>query len=424
MPRVGEEIEHMPNGEARSLAIAPLAFVSRVGGVDDSSLWKSLSDHPQLLLAGAMPWTGRGTTLFEVDLLPIAGCAGGASLCFDFGAGFDERDRVPLRPTPLSAKMLSAAVRFSSRPRRIRLDPCMGPGEFLCSAVRVSAISRARVVALGEEPARMPLAGAGSEYARVATSPVPVPQEALRDPSRIGAILHLFYEDLWPEMSQYLARIPSIERVYVSIPESASRDLEERIAAAFPNVLVQRHPNRGRDVLPFLHWLEVAAHEGVELVCKIHTKRSPHVPRGDAWRRDILDKLLGSEQAVREIVSSFHAHPALGIVAPGGHLVPSSYFWERNAARVEELCLRVGYDVRGVAFDYVAGSMFWARVEALLPLRRLGLRDADFEDEAGLVDGTTAHALERCFPIAARVAGFTIGESANAEGTTLRDFAP
>jgi lipopolysaccharide biosynthesis protein len=251
----------------------------------------------------------------------------------------------------------------------------------------------------------------------------PPPHEPLCDPNRIGAILHLFYEDLWPEMSAYLARIPGLERLYVSIQQTASRGLEGRIAAAFPNVLIRRFPNRGRDVLPFVQWLDVAAHDGVGLICKVHTKRSPHVPTGDAWRRDMLDKLLGSEQGTREIVSSFHAHPALGIVAPAGHLVPSTFFWERNAARVDALCRRLAFDVKGVDFEYVAGSMFWARVEALLPLRKLELLDADFEDEAGLVDGTTAHALERCFPIAARVAGFTVGESANAAGTTVRDFA-
>jgi lipopolysaccharide biosynthesis protein len=146
------------------------------------------------------------------------------------------------------------------------------------------------------------------------------------------------------------------------------------------------------------------------------------VPDGDAWRRDILHKLLGSEQVIREIVSSFRADSSLGIVGPGGHVVPSSFFWERNASQVEELCLRMGFDVRGVAFSYVAGSMFWARVDALLPLLRIALRNEDFETDVGLVDGTLAHAIERCLPIAARVAGFHVAASANAAGTTVQDF--
>jgi hypothetical protein len=411
----------MTSCDARSLAIAPLSCVSRIGGVADCSLWRSLSDHPHLLLVGEAPCDSQAVTLFELDILPIAGCEGAPSLCFDFGKGFDEADRVPLRPSLLSARLLSAAVRFSSRPARIRLDPCAGTGEFLCSEARVSVVSSARVLASGEDHARMPRSAAVFENVPSKTPALRLP---LRDPPRIGAILHLFYEDLWPEMSEYLGRIPSLERLYVSVAQDASRDLEGRIAARFPHALVRRLPNRGRDVLPFLQWLEVAAQEGIELVCKIHTKRSPHVPTGDAWRRDLLDKLLGSEEAIRVIVWSFRTDPSRGIVGPGGHVVPSSFFWERNAARVEGLGLRMGFDVRGVAFSYVAGSMFWARVEALSPLVRMALREEDFEPEAGLVDATLAHAIERCISIAAKVAGFHVAESANPAGTTVRDFAP
>ena len=86
----------------------------------------------------------------------------------------------------------------------------------------------------------------------------------------------------------------------------------------------------------------------------------------------------------------------------------------------------MGFDVRGVAFTYVAGSMFWARVDALSPLARIALRDKDFEEEEGLVDGTTAHALERCLPIAARVGGFRVAETEIVAGSvarTIADFA-
>jgi hypothetical protein len=417
----------MPSREARNLAIAPFASVGRIGGVGDASLWKALSGEPQLLLVGEVPVDGQAATLFEVDIHPIAGCEGGPSLCFDFGAGFAEQERVPLRATRLSAMQYSAAVRLRSRPKRIRLDPCGAAGEFLCSEVRVSAIAPDRAAAAGEEASRLPKSAAGTGNDRAIASAGQAPREEPPDSLRIGAILHLFYEDLWPEMAAYLGRIPSLERLYVSIQEGASRDLEARIAAAFPNALVRRVPNRGRDVLPFLQWLEVAAHEGIDLVCKVHTKRSPHVPTGEAWRRDMLDKLLGSARAIGEIVSSFHTHPSLGMVGPAGHVVPSSFFWERNAARVEELSLRMGFDVRGVAFSYVAGSMFWARVGALMPLMRMALRDETFEAEAGLVDGTLAHAIERCFPIAARIGGYRVAETEIPAGTvtkTVADFAP
>lgn len=241
---------------------------------------------------------------------------------------------------------------------------------------------------------------------------------------RVAAIVHLFYPELWPELRDYLARVVPLDRVYVSIAEGAPAGLEAQIAADFPGARVRRVPNRGRDVLPFLEFLDEARRDGIELVCKVHGKRSPHVPTGEAWRRDMLGKLLGSEGDVRAIVERFRTDPKLGIVGPGGHVVPGTYYWERNAARVGEFAARMGQPLARPDFQYVAGSMFWVRVGALAPLLSLGLTPADFEAEPAPVDGTAAHALERCFPLAARAAGMAVAETPNPAGTTLRDFAP
>ena len=157
---------------------------------------------------------------------------------------------------------------------------------------------------------------------------------------------------MWPEMSLYVGRIRSLERLYVSIQRSASRDLEGRIVTTIPFARICRLPNRGRDVLAFLQWLGVAPQQRIEVVCKIHTKRSPHLPQGDAWRRDMLDKLLGSERVMRDIVASFRAL-SLGIVGRG-HLVPWSFYRERNTRPRGGALPRIGFNVKRVGFQYVA----------------------------------------------------------------------
>lgn len=402
-----------------SLAMAPLAAAERIGGLLDSTIWRSLSDDPQLLAQGDLAWDREAVFLFEADVMAIEGASGVPMLYFDFGNGFEAASAIAMSRSRLSYKAYSVAVRLRAPPRRIRFDPCSAPGEFMSSDLLVRLLGDAE--AAGTNVMTFPLRERGararpSERSATRATTPRMPQTAV--------ILHLFYEELWQEMAGYIENVPSLDRLYVSIPMNASRALEESITQRFPVALVRRVPNRGRDVLPFLQWLDVAALHGIEVVCKIHTKRSPHVPSGEAWRHDLLDKLLGSPAAVLEALSSFHADPRLGILAPAGHVVPSTYYWERNARQVELLCQRMGKDLRDSVFDYVAGSMFWGRVAALAPLRRLHLRDEDFETESGAVDGALHHALERCFPVAAGLAGFTMAQTRNAAHSGVHDFAP
>jgi lipopolysaccharide biosynthesis protein len=54
--------------------------------------------------------------------------------------------------------------------------------------------------------------------------------------------------------------------------------------------------------------------------------------------------------------------------------------------------------------------MYWTRGRVLRRLRGLRMTSDDFEAEAGQVDGTTAHALERVIGLLATDAGLRIGQ--------------
>jgi lipopolysaccharide biosynthesis protein len=61
--------------------------------------------------------------------------------------------------------------------------------------------------------------------------------------------------------------------------------------------------------------------------------------------------------------------------------------------------------------EFISGSMFWARLPSLHPLLDASLSEYDFETEAGQIDGTFAHAVERVFGICAKDAGFTVRDT-------------
>ena len=81
-----------------------------------------------------------------------------------------------------------------------------------------------------------------------------------------------------------------------------------------------------------------------------------------------------------------------------------------NGAACEALAEQLGISLDAQRYiDFPAGSMFWARVDALRPLYGLNLPLSAFPPERGQVDGTLQHAVERLFGVITRHQGFRLG---------------
>ena len=161
-----------------------------------------------------------------------------------------------------------------------------------------------------------------------------------------------------------------------------------------PFVLLETD-NRGRDIAPFLSALGYIREDGAQLLLKLHTKRSPHLENGDHWRVQLLDSLLDPGTAGRAL-EALRADPALGVLAPDGHVLSVSAFLGANAGQVSELSRKLGIEQESVeASVFVAGSMFYARPRIFYPLMESAICTSDFEVERGQLDGTLAHGIER-----------------------------
>ena len=177
--------------------------------------------------------------------------------------------------------------------------------------------------------------------------------------------------------------------------------------------------NRGRDILPFLKIMPAVLKGGHDNIIKVHTKQSSHRQDGAAWRRDLYGQLL-TEKSVDRSLRLLAQNPQVGILGPTGHIVPMRYYWGSNAGRVAALAGRLGINGQALAdLHFVAGSMFFARVKALHPLLNLALPEKDFEPEAGQIDGTLAHAIERLISVSAHSAGY---ETASRSHTTTSNY--
>lgn len=256
-------------------------------------------------------------------------------------------------------------------------------------------------------------------------------RDALRSPIRPATtarpclVVHAWYTEVLEEI--LLAMRESGQEFRLLITTAP-----EKIAAV--RSLLQRHDvvgelvegeNRGRDILPFLRLASRLLDEGEQIVLKLHTKQSLHRQDGGAWRRELLERLLPPHRTPY-LAAAFAEDETLGLIAPEGHVQPMHYYWGANESNVRYLATRIGVAQSEVTRDrFIAGSMFWSRLEALRPLLDAHLDEWEFESEQGQVDGTFAHALERMFTLAANHAGYrTITTAAFEDGATNDDGRP
>ena len=222
------------------------------------------------------------------------------------------------------------------------------------------------------------------------------PVEVKRKHFDTAVILHLFYPEMWDEISRYLNNMDGMFDLYISAPQGVNIP-EDKIRAGHNHTHIFRFVNRGRDISPFLNIMSGICSLDYTYVLKLHTKKSRHRLDGDFWRQDLFNKLAGSKELVNQIKGVFDSDPEVGIVAPKGHVLPSTYCWSQNETNVKLLAQMADFPYDGEVFDFVAGSMFWFRPSALNSILATNLTTRDFEPEQGQVDGTLAHALERFF---------------------------
>jgi len=242
-------------------------------------------------------------------------------------------------------------------------------------------------------------------------------------PASSVLIVHAYYPELLREVFACCQRDTSgftFDRIIITTtPDKLSQCKECAAQYSAVNIIVVAMENRGRDIRPFLESLLEIYKSGIEFVCKIHTKKSAHRQDGDDWRRAIYGSLLGPS-ALRTIrCLDGEDGRGIGLLAPSDHLLPMGTYWGSNEDAVLSLGTRLGFSVPEIVnSSFPAGSMFWARTNALAPM--LTLADYDkFQYECGQTDGTYAHALERVFSLVVRRAGY---RSVELDSTSPRGY--
>ena len=233
------------------------------------------------------------------------------------------------------------------------------------------------------------------------------------DGVRVAAVMHVHFPELVPELLDHLSRIPVPFDLFVTNSSGQALAINSASLPQLDQLHVLNVENHGRDIFPLIQLINAGLLAPYELVCKVHTKKSAWraghdlAGSGDVWKNDLLDALLSDSERVESLLQEFDSDDTLGQVTAPGSILGRDY-WGANFAPTKELLRRVGLVVKRSQLTFCAGSMYWTRASILGELRALRLSRADFEEEMGQVDGTTAHAVERAIGLLAAESGFRL----------------
>ena len=243
-------------------------------------------------------------------------------------------------------------------------------------------------------------------------------REEMLQASRLGfrrrhsdaLVYHLYYPDLVHEAARTLKRCVGRFDVYLSVSSLISAPhLHQLVDACDGNVLISQFPNCGYDIYPLLRMItdpDLQLCDHYRWILKLHSKRSDHRSDGNQWSEALQDALCDLD--LNDI------HPQVGMVMPEMSTLRVADFVGSNSKElrvilrllnVPESALQRGH--------FAAGSMYLMRTDCFVAFQRQLPKLVELLSEEGYrVDGSYAHAIERCMQFLAYGSGLHMRSSA------------
>ena len=252
-------------------------------------------------------------------------------------------------------------------------------------------------------------------------------------------VFHAFYDDLFDESLSGLNEISKLCDVIITTTSQEKKDMllekiraYEHLGKNKANVLVST--GNGRDMAGLL----VAARPYLsqyKYVGFTHDKKSAHHSNlsGETFRTLISDNIIPSAEYAQNVISLFERNEHLGLLVPpppehGSYFAVIGRRWCENFEYYKKLCGKLGIPVNTTpeSSAFALGTAFWCRYDALKDLFEYEWTHMDFPSEPLPLNGSVSHAIERCFPYAAKNNGFYCGmiysEKMAAQFLNMREY--
>ena len=230
-------------------------------------------------------------------------------------------------------------------------------------------------------------------------------------PVKIAIVLHIFYEDYVDRFSNYISLLDFTVDIFVTVPNSkiaAAAEDKFRKSQNVNKVEIALVPNRGRNFAPL--FVEFG-HELLQydIFGHFHSKKSLFTGTEQSeWASYLFDVLLDPARCRYHISLLADETSKVGLVYPT--TPPSIPFfanhWLQNIQAGKALEKITGTKVSQYGFiTYPIGGMFWAKSSALVSLLSANWSYELFPIEAGQIDGTLHHGIERFVSVACEASG-------------------
>lgn len=229
---------------------------------------------------------------------------------------------------------------------------------------------------------------------------------------RVLVHAHMYYPEIIKEFLHGFHNFPKTVKFVITTCTSGNAGMirSALITAGLDDRAdVEVVTNQGRDILPFLKVLAMYK-DKADFVLHVHSKVSPHISWGEAWRHYLIEMTMGSTELVQSAIATL-SNPDSNV----GCLFPENYHKikvflneDHNSGMLQNLVQQYGLTQTLQDRIFPASSFAWYRISALEPLLEFGYTDNDFDTEDGQVDGTLAHAFERLLPMIVRGQGFSV----------------
>ena len=223
---------------------------------------------------------------------------------------------------------------------------------------------------------------------------------------KIAVLYHVFYEDSIDLIAEELNGLSDLSVAYffnICSDTPNQMEIKRRLAGHFPGSVITISSNKGKDIGGKLVMLNICIQAGFkpDWFIFLHDKKSLQALNPEIWKNDLF-RIVAKAQ-MNDILKAI-ADEHCGIIAANNYVIKEirekGKFISNNGPLLAHLLEE--YKIESNQFDYVGGTMFWARATAVVnffsknsPLKiRQTLEDGNVLDN---FSGTITHSWERLF---------------------------